>query len=98
MDVVWRENSSQNFQFPAKLFEEYSNLAIGSYIHVELSDKSQVIGRAFLSSTKNANFAKLSYLCSDLEWTKPKNNSQLKRFKPVKDSNLSLLFQLFCFS
>ena len=56
---------------------------IGSYVNVELSDETQVIGRAFLSCPKNANFIKISPLCSNLESRKPKNNLKLKELHYV---------------
>ena len=56
---------------------------IGSYVNVELSDETQVIGKAFLSCPKNANFIKISPLCSNLESRKPKNNLKLKELHYV---------------
>ena len=56
---------------------------IGSYVNVELSDETQVIGRAFLSCPKNANFVKISPFCSNLESRKTKNNLKLKELNYV---------------
>ena len=56
---------------------------IGSYVNVELSDETQAIGRAFLSCPQNANFIKISPLCSNLESKTPKNNLKLKELNYV---------------
>ena len=60
---------------------------IGSYVQVSLNDGTEVIGRAFLSSPKNANFIKISPFCSNLETPQPKNDPKLKELKVLEISD-----------